>query len=45
MDTYCFCADCIRCGCGTWEKHHGPEKIEDLERRQMTERRRGEDAD
>lgn len=19
---YCFCADCIRCGCGMWEKHH-----------------------
>jgi hypothetical protein len=21
-EPYCFCADCIRCGCGMWEKHH-----------------------
>jgi hypothetical protein len=21
-DRYCFCPDCIRCGCGVWEEHH-----------------------
>ena len=21
-DRYCFCPDCIRCGCGIWERHH-----------------------
>lgn len=21
-DVYCLCADCIRCGCGQWERHH-----------------------
>lgn len=24
-EKYCFCADCIRCGCGMWEKHHKTE--------------------
>ncbi|GGM52794.1 hypothetical protein ACFFX1_55350 [Dactylosporangium sucinum] len=21
-DTYCVCPDCLRCGCGVWERHH-----------------------
>lgn len=22
MSEQCFCPDCIRCGCGMWERHH-----------------------
>jgi excisionase family DNA binding protein len=36
--TYCFCFQCIRCGCGIWQAHHQDEREVEPSWRRYVER-------